>query len=305
VSEHAGPSLACTLREAALRRDWRAGVGMAASAEVLGLGVFPPRRRSSGGSARSVARGALLALGAAAAGASLGLVASPGPDRNETAANLAWTAAAAAQAAQGADQRAKAAEAALSQARAQLALLEQRGVMEELRDFHEAKRLGLDQALGDRLGAWADDRPRVLAAIVRESRRHGFDPLMVAALIETESRFDPLAVSPAGAYGLMQLMPPTARGLFAGKGSLRAAHLFDPVLNIELGTEYLSQLLRRFDGDLPRALIAYNAGPSVARALVRGSPSHRRLQAYPRAVLATYRELLLAQERSGARLAQG
>ncbi|HYV66906.1 MAG TPA: lytic transglycosylase domain-containing protein [Myxococcales bacterium] len=278
---------------------------MAATAEALCLGLFPARRPSSGGPARGLLRGALLAAVAAAAGAALGLVASPDPGRDQTAANLAWTTAAAVQVAQGADRRAKAAEAALAKVRAQLGQLERMGAVEELRDFQEAKRLGLDRALADRLGAWEDDRPRVLAAIVRESNRHGFDPLMVAAVIETESRFDPLAVSPAGAYGLMQLMPPTARGLFAGRGSLRATHLFDPVLNIELGTEYLSQLVRRFDGDLPRALIAYNAGPSVARALVRGSPSHRRLQAYPRSVLATYRELLLAQERSGARLAQG
>jgi soluble lytic murein transglycosylase len=145
----------------------------------------------------------------------------------------------------------------------------------------------------------------VLAAIVRESRRQGLDPFMVAAVIEIESRFDPFAVSSAGAYGLMQLMPPTAKDLFAGrKAALKAAHLFNPVLNIELGTAYVAQLLRRFDGDLQRALIAYNAGPSVARSLVKGSKSYRRLQAYPRAVLAAYRDLLLAQQAAPARIAQ-
>jgi soluble lytic murein transglycosylase len=250
-----------------------------------------------------VGRGVLLALGAAAAGAAFGLVASPGPGRDLTAAKVAWTTAAAAQFfAQ--RSRAEAAQAALAEARAQLAQLEQIGAVEELRDWQEAKRIGLDRALGDRGGPWAEDRRRVLAAIVREARRNGLDPLMVAAVIEIESRFDPVAVSQAGAYGLMQLMPPTARSLTPGT-RLTAAHLFDPVLNIELGTAYLSQLLRRFDGDLPRALIAYNAGPSVARSLVRGSASQRRLQAYPRAVLDAYRDLLLAQERAGARLAQG
>jgi soluble lytic murein transglycosylase len=278
---------------------------MTATAENLGLlGALPGCRQRAPGRGRGVAWGAVLAVGAAAAGAALGLVASPGPDRDETAANLAWTTAAAVQVAQGSEQRARANGKALAEARAQLARLEQAGAVQELRDWHEARRLGLDRALSERGGVWGDDRRRVLAAIVREARRHGLDPLMVAAVIEIESRFDPFAVSEAGAYGLMQLMPPTAQELFPAKKQFRVAHLFNPVLNVELGTAYLAQLVRRFDGDLQRALIAYNAGPSVARALVRGSKSHRRLQAYPRAVLAAYRDLLLAQEQAGTRLAQ-
>ncbi|MFL5310824.1 MAG: lytic transglycosylase domain-containing protein [Myxococcales bacterium] len=183
--------------------------------------------------------------------------------------------------------------------------MEAAGAAQQIRDWQEAKRLGLDRALNDRGALWGEERRHVLAAIVREARRQGLDPLMVAAVIEIESRFDPFAVSPAGAYGLMQLMPPTARELFTGrKASLKTAHLFNPVLNIELGTAYIGQLLRRFDGDLPRALVAYNAGPSVARALVRGSRSYRRLQAYPRAVLAAYRDLLLAEQVAPARLAR-
>ena len=209
---------------------------MASTAEVLVLGVVPAPRSRAGGAGRGVGRGALLALGAAAAGTALGLVASPGPGRDQSASNLAWTTAAAVQAAQQSDQRAKAAVAALAEARGRLAQLEQIGAVEELRDWQEAKQIGLDRALGDR-GAPVDDRRRVLAAIVREARRHGLDPLMIAAVIEIESRFDPFAVSPAGAYGLMQLMPPTAQELFAGrKESLKTAHLFNPVLNIELGT---------------------------------------------------------------------
>lgn len=279
---------------------------MAASAEnLVVLGALPAGRERAAGRRPGVGRGALLALGAAAAGAALGLVASPGPGSDETAANLTWTTAAAVQAAQRSERRAEAAEKALAEARAHLARLEQAGLVQELRDWQEAKRLGLDRALSDRGGLWGDDRRRVLAAIVREARRHGLDPLMVAAVIEIESRFDPFAVSHAGAYGLMQLMPPTAQELFPGRKPLKAAYLFNPVLNVELGTAYMAQLLRRFDGDLQRALIAYNAGPSVARALVRGSKSHRRLQAYPRAVLAAYRDLLLAQEQAGARLARG
>jgi soluble lytic murein transglycosylase len=279
---------------------------MVATAEnLVVLGALPVSRQRARGQRLGVGWGAVLALGAAAAGAALGLVASPGPEGDQTAANLAWTSAAAVQVAQGSEQRARTAEKALAEARAQLARLEQAGAVQELRDWQEAKRLGLDRALSDRGGLWGDDRRRILASIVREARRHGLDPLMVAAVIEIESRFDPFAVSRAGAYGLMQLMPPTAQELFPGKKPLRVAHLFNPVLNVELGTAYLAQLVRRFDGDLQRALIAYNAGPSVARALVRGSKSHQRLQAYPRAVLAAYRDLLLAQEQAGTRLAQG
>ena len=279
---------------------------MAAAAQNLAGWDSRPATGAEARRGRGLAWGVLLGLGAAAAGAVLGLVASPGPGDDHTAVNLAWTAAAAIQSADRSEQRARAAEKALADARARLEQLDAAGAaQQELRDFQEAKRVGLDRALDDRGFLWGDDRRRVLAALVRESRRHGLDPLMVAAVIEIESRFDPFAVSSAGAYGLMQLMPPTAKELFTGKkASLKAAHLFNPVLNIELGTAYVAQLLRRFDGDLQRALIAYNAGPSVARSLVHGSKSYRRLQAYPRAVLAAYRDLLLAQQAAPARIAQ-
>lgn len=248
-------------------------------------------------------RGVLGGVAAALAGAALGLVASPGPQREGPAANYAWTAAAAVQTAQRSEERARAAEQALAEARARLEQLAD--AAQELQDFREAQRLGLDRALSDRGGFTADQRRSVLAAIVRESRRQGLDPVMVAALIEIESRFDPFAKSRVGACGLMQLMPPTARELATPNARLDARHLFNPVLNIELGTTYLARLLQRFDGDLQRALIAYNAGPSVARSLVRGSLAYRRLQGYPRAVLATYRSLLLAQQSASARFAQG
>src|SRR5207302_303984 len=84
-----------------------------------------------------------------------------------------------------------------------------------------------------------------------------------------------------GACGLMQLMPPTAQSL-AGKQDLRPAALFNPVLNVELGTTYLAHLMERFDGDLQQALIAYNAGPTLAKSLRRGSRAWRRLAGNPR-----------------------
>jgi soluble lytic murein transglycosylase len=281
---------------------------MAAFAAAQRVGIVVPRRvRSAPKRRREITRGTLLGLGAAAAGALFGLVASPGPDRNGAAENLAWTAAAAIDTAQRSEQRARTAEKALAEAREQLQQLDASGALQELHDWREAQRLGLDRALNGRGGFTGEEKRRVLAAIVRESRRQGLDPVMVAAVIEIESRFDPFARSDVGACGLMQLMPPTAKELLSERdGRLVAArHLFNPVLNIELGTAYIARLLRRFDGDLHRALIAYNAGPSVARSLVRGSKSYRRLQAYPRAVLATYRSFLLAQQEDGGRLARG
>jgi len=72
------------------------------------------------------------------------------------------------------------------------------------------------------------------------------------------------------------------------------------VLNIELGTSYLAHLMARFDGDLYRALIAYNAGPSIARSLQHGSKSWRRLSAYPRNVLAAYKSVLTPPQQVAA-----
>ncbi len=75
-----------------------------------------------------------------------------------------------------------------------------------------------------------------------------------------ESSFDPSVVSPAGAHGLMQLMPATARTLSSGQ--VEVAALSDPATNMRLGTSYLAGLLGRFGGVVPYAVAAYNAGPN-------------------------------------------
>ncbi len=85
------------------------------------------------------------------------------------------------------------------------------------------------------------------------------DPIIVLSLIRQESVFNPLARSPVGARGLMQLMPTTARRM---KRSVREKHLANPNINIELGTKYFKNLLKRYDGNLVYVLGAYNAGES-------------------------------------------
>lgn len=93
------------------------------------------------------------------------------------------------------------------------------------------------------------------------ARQNGLDPLLVLALIRTESKFYPLAVSSTGARGLMQLMPETAEWV-AKKLSLefKVERLFEPEYNLRLGTWYLAYILREFGGNLPAALAAYNGG---------------------------------------------
>ncbi|MBX5476202.1 MAG: lytic transglycosylase domain-containing protein [Clostridia bacterium] len=117
-------------------------------------------------------------------------------------------------------------------------------------------------ALAARLAVYAA-YPFPYRDIIEEAaREYGFDPFLIAAVIRTESRFRPDAVSPPGARGLMQLMPDTARQLAAkdGYASFDDDMLFDPRVNVQLGTQYLAELRSAFDGSLPAALAAYNGG---------------------------------------------
>lgn len=100
--------------------------------------------------------------------------------------------------------------------------------------------------------------------IAASAATHGVDPYLVAAVIRSESSWDPEASSHQGARGLMQLMPETAqdmvaKGLVDGK-RYSYENLEDPAINIEYGCAYLSYLLTYFNGATDRAIAAYNAG---------------------------------------------
>jgi len=111
--------------------------------------------------------------------------------------------------------------------------------------------------------------------------RHSINPHLVAALIHVESAFNPRAVSRKGAYGLMQLLPATARRF----GLTRKKDLFNPGKNLDAGVRYLQWLTQRFGGDVEKILAAYNAGEGAVERF-GGIPPYRETQQYVRRVLA-------------------
>jgi soluble lytic murein transglycosylase-like protein len=130
--------------------------------------------------------------------------------------------------------------------------------------------------LGETCGA-------VAAAVAEEAQSARLDPLLVLAIIEVESGWDPDAVSGADAHGLMQLLLPTLEQE-ATFTSLESVDAHDPVINVRAGIRFYGRLVRQFaDADL--AMVAYNAGPyRVARYLEAEQGIPERLWGYPRAI---------------------
>ncbi len=162
----------------------------------------------------------------------------------------------------------------------------------------------LVERIGNRIAARMpvlddDVRERLAATIVLEANAARIDPLLVLALIEVESRFDPEALSGRGALGLMQLREPTLRREIERHGL--DDDLDDPVTNVQAGVRYLRRLLDAF-GREEVALMAYNAGPNRILGYIREGEIPQRFQAYPRRVRAEVRRLRrsLGQERAPA-----
>lgn len=112
--------------------------------------------------------------------------------------------------------------------------------------------------------------------------KYGVSTAFVIAVIAAESGGKPTAVSRAGAAGLMQIMPGTGRGLARqiGMANFTNQSLFDPRVNVELGTYYLAQLLARYGGSEELALAAYNSGPGGADRYIRSGTLPRETRRY-------------------------
>lgn len=122
------------------------------------------------------------------------------------------------------------------------------------------------------------------------SREHDIDYELLQALIATESGFDPRAVSPKGAVGLMQIMPATAER-YGVRGDARAPvhkKLTDPRTNVRTGSRYLRDLIRMFPGRLELALAAYNAGEGAVQRAGNRIPNYRETQNYVKTVMQLY-----------------
>ena len=124
-------------------------------------------------------------------------------------------------------------------------------------------------------------------ALIDAAREHELDPLLLHAIAHIESRHNVKAESPAGARGVMQVMPATGRRFGVADGK----DLFDANTNVRASASYLRTLHKRFDGDLKLVLAAYNAGEGAVEKHGRAIPPYPETQAYVRDVLATYKRL--------------
>ena len=125
------------------------------------------------------------------------------------------------------------------------------------------------------------------------AQTHGIDYELLQAVIATESGFDTFAVSPKGAVGLMQLMPPTAAryGVKADNKTPIETKLTDPKTNIKAGSSYLRDLIKMFPGQLELAVAAYNAGEGAVQRAGNKIPNYPETKNYVRTVMQLYGHL--------------
>jgi soluble lytic murein transglycosylase-like protein len=135
-------------------------------------------------------------------------------------------------------------------------------------------------------------KPNLQEVIKGASEKHSLDEDLINSVIRAESGFNPHAVSPKGARGLMQLMPDTASGL-------GVSDTFDPKANVEGGTQYLRWLLDRYHYDLAKALAAYNAGPHRVEQY-RGVPPYAETRAYVARIIRDFNRQKLAERKAAS-----
>ena len=185
------------------------------------------------------------------------------------------------------------------------------GILSE-RDFFASKELTSSDTFQEKMkiaeiignfktGLDKNKEYKIAETIYYESLKYGHDPLLIVAMILTESSFNNWAISRKGAKGLMQILPPTAAEI-AEKANFEWKDdnaLHNPFLNIKMGTYYLFSLKLRFK-DTALALEAYNAGPTRMRELIRRG--RRPYKGYSRKVFSFYRNLKsLETRKSGFR----
>jgi len=127
-------------------------------------------------------------------------------------------------------------------------------------------------------------------AVTAASDKHQIDPDLINSVIRAESGFNPHAVSRKGAQGLMQLMPDTAN-------KLGVKNAFDPATNVNAGTQYLSDLLTLYHGDMVKALAAYNAGPQRV-AQYHGVPPYHETRVYVAQIVRDFNRKKLAAKKT-------
>lgn len=148
---------------------------------------------------------------------------------------------------------------------------------------------GFSSVLNDALQAAPPTPDEMEGMIDDASQSQGVDANLLKAVIKNESNFNPRAVSPVGAQGLMQLMPSTAAGL-------GVTNSFDAAQNIQGGAKYLKGLIQKYDQSVPKALAAYNAGPGAVDRY-HGIPPYAETTHYVQKVMQSYQAYQNAEGR--------